>query len=61
MSRVMIIENQSLYVEMRSNASPLSREDIAFTMVPVKVVFLETLSSLNIIWGQIFPEDTVYR
>lgn len=61
MSRTMIIENQSQYVEMRCNTSPLLREDTAHTIAMMKAVFLGALSYLNIILDQVIPEDIVYR
>ena len=61
MSRTMIIENQSQYVEMKSNTSPLLREDAACTIAMMKVLFLGGMSGLNIIWQPVFPKDIVYR
>ena len=60
MSRTMIIENQSQYVEMKSNTSPLFSEDAASTIAMMKVLFLGRVYGLNIIWQPVFPEDIVY-
>ncbi|RZN44872.1 hypothetical protein D9597_21125 [Escherichia sp. E13S3] len=60
MSRTMIIENQSQYVEMKSNTSPLFSEDAASTIAMKKALFLGRVYGLNIIWQPVFPEDIVY-
>lgn len=60
MSRTMIIENQSQYVEMKSNTSPLFRENAASTIAMMKALFLGRIYGLNIIWRPVFPEDIVY-